>query len=361
MRVYVRWLLGLTLYLGCCQFVFLAFIQNPGNPHDFSRARLPDLVQGTGYRPFVYRTLLPTTVRLVEAALPDGSRDVVARLAHSSRPLGELFASTPAADEDHPVTYLIAYTLEFVCLLAFALTLRVAIAHFYDSPPWARDLIPIGGVLLLPLFFRYISYDYDLPQLFLFTLGLLLLARRRWYWFYPVFVLGVFNKETTALLVVIHLLAHRSQLPRRALIRHAVAQALLLGLIRVMLQFVLFADNPGVPVEVWIARNWQMISDPERWAFLFFHFAWAGDTAIVVPTNFNLLFLLALPLIFWKWSAKPVFLRRALWIAPLLLILAFVFGQIDELRDYYEAYIVAYLLAAGTLSRIVRSESPDVP
>ena len=67
------------------------------------------------------------------------------------------------------------------------------------------------------------------------------------------------------------------------------------------------------------------------------------------PTNFNLLFLLALPLLVHRWSAKPLFLRRALWIAVPLLVLTFGLGFFDELRDYYEVYPVLVLLLAHTL------------
>ena len=65
MQGFGRWLVIATVYVGCAQFAFLAFLQNPGNPDDFEAARLTGMVDGTAHRPFVYRTLLASTVRAI--------------------------------------------------------------------------------------------------------------------------------------------------------------------------------------------------------------------------------------------------------------------------------------------------------
>jgi hypothetical protein len=359
MRTYLRWLLGIALYVGCAQFTFLAFIQNPGNPDSFEKARLPELVAGTAHRPFVYRAVLPVTVRAILAVVPEGAEARLEAWAGEYRPLHALLEATPAADEQHPAMYLIAYALEWACLIGFALVLRAAIVHFYGAGPWSALLLPAGALLCLPVFYRYVSYDYDFPQLFLFSLGLLMLARQEWKWFYPVLVLGAFSKETTVLLVLIHVLGHAGRMPRRELAIHALVQLAIVVGARCLLQFAIFGDNPGVPAEKWWVRNWEMVSDPGRWGFLFFHFAWVGRTALVVPTNYNVLFLLLLPLVLWGWSAKPMLLRRGLWIIPVLGVLTFVMGYFDEMRDYYEAYPVVYLLISGTVCSLSAPSASD--
>jgi hypothetical protein len=356
MRTYLRLLTVVALYLGAAEFAFLAFIQNPGNPHEFEKARLTELIDGSAYRPFVYRTLLPSTVRLALACLPDSAEARIGELAAGFRPLRELLEATPAADERHPAAYLIAYGLEFACLIGFAAVLRAAVIHFYAPRAWLADLLPVGALLCLPVFFRYVSYDYDFPQLFLFSLGLLLLAKRDWKCFYPVLVLGAFNKETAILLAMVHLLGHWNKMPRRDLLAHTLVQVLIVTGVRCLLQFLIFADNPGVPTENWYARNLEMIADPSRWGFLFFHFHWVGRTSLVVPTNYNLLFLLLVPAVLRGWSDKPILLRRGLWILPVLMALTFFMGYFDEMRDYYEAYPIAFLLIAGTACRPARPQ-----
>jgi hypothetical protein len=247
--------------------------------------------------------------------------------------------------------------LEFACLIGFAVVLRAAILYFYGGPGWLALVLPAGALLCLPVFFRYVSYDYDFPQLFLFSLGLLLLAKRRWAWFYPVLLLGSLSKETTVLLVLVHLLGHWSAMPRRDLLVHAAAQLAIVFGVRCVLQFVCFTENPGVSAELWYGRNWEMITDPGRWRFLFLHFAWVGRTSLIVPTNYNVLFLLLVPLIAWGWAEKPLLLRRALWIVPVLAVATFAMGHFDEMRDYYEAYPVVFLLVAGTLCRCATYET----
>ena len=86
MHKYVRYSLAAAGYLLAAQFAFLAGIQNPGNPDDFEKARLTDLVAGTGYRPFVYRTLLPRArCRLAERCLPEGVRGRIGGLPDPGR------------------------------------------------------------------------------------------------------------------------------------------------------------------------------------------------------------------------------------------------------------------------------------
>jgi len=351
MRTYARWGVLLTLYLGCAQFVFLAFLQNPGSPDDVERARLTSMVDGTGHRPYVYRCLLPTLVRLVEAATPERAGNAISAAALRFGPLCRLLDATPAMEERAPLTYLIAYALEFASLIGFALVLRALLVHFFVPRPWTADLLPLLGLLGVPVFFRYFSHHYDFPQLFLFALGLLLLSKHRWRWFYLVLLLGALNKETMFLLLVIHILGHARRMPWRLLIAHAAAQLVVLVGVRALLQLVIFADNPGPPVEFWLGRNWEMLSDPDRWGFLFFHFTWVGHQALVVPTNYNVVFLLLVPLVVWRWKDKPILLRRGLWIAPIVFALGLFCGYIDEMRIYYEVYLVVFLLAAHTICK----------
>ncbi len=347
-----KWMRGLVraaAYLGCAQFVFLAFVQNPGNPESFEKARLTEMIDRTAHRPFVARALLPYVVGVIEWNTSDWLSVSFENAAWKSRPLMALLESTPAADEKHPFTYFVAYGLEFLSLIGFALVLRAGVRYFYPEARAAREVVPLAALLGLPVFFRYVSYDYDFPQLFLFTLGLLLLAQRRWWLFYPVLVLGALSKETTVLLVLVHLLAHAGSMGRRALWVHGAVQFALVAGIRAWLQLVVFADNPGGAVEWHLPRNLALLGDPGRWPFLFLHFHWVGRTGAIYPTNFNVLFLLAAPLVLGRWREKPLFLRRALWIAAPLLAGALCLGHFDELRDYYEVYPVVVLLGTHGL------------
>lgn len=343
MPFYARILTRTVFYLWVSQFVLLAAIQNPGN--DYEKARLADMVDGTGHKPFVLRTLLPTTVRLILMAIPDSLEDTLQdRLGGF-----ELFALTTTPDEDHVSLYLVAYTLEWLALIGWLVVLRRGLIHFYGDQGLVTDLLPILAGMLLPSLNRYVAYEYDFPQLFLFTTGLLLLFRCSWRGYYPILLLAALGKETALLLPIVHLLGRDGRLTRSSWVRHALAQLAIVGIVRVVLQFVVFADNPGTGIEVGFSRNVAFLSNI---MLMWFWIAEVGHYSLFLPTGCNVLFLLGLPLVVWEWSSKPIVLRRALWIAPLLVVLTLIIGQVDEVRVYYPLVPLLFWLGAHTLIRI---------
>lgn len=77
-----------------------------------------------------------------------------------------------------------------------------------------------------------------------------------------------------------------------------------------------------------------------------------GYFSLILPANCNVLFLLGLPLVVWQWSSKPAVLRRALWIAPLLVVLTLFIGLVNEVRVYYPLVPILFWLGADTLLKI---------
>ena len=340
---YARILTRTVFYLWVSQFALLAAIQNPGN--DYDKALLTRMVDGTGHKPFVLRTLLPTTVRLILAVIPDSLENTLQdRLGDF-----ELFALTSAPDEDHVSLYLVAYTLEWLALIGWLIVLRQGLIHFYGDRGLVTDMLPILAGMLLPCLYRHVAYDYDFPQLFLFTTGLLLLLRHSWRAYYPILLLAALGKETALLLPIVHLLGRDSRLTGSSWMKHALAQLGIVGIVRVVLQFVVFADNPGTGVEVWFSRNVAFLSNT---TLMWFWFNEVGHYSLFLPATCNVLFLLGLPLVVWEWSSKPTVLRRALWITPLLVVLTFIMGQVDEVRVYYPLVPIFFWLSAHTLLKM---------
>jgi hypothetical protein len=86
--------------------------------------------------------------------------------------------------------------------VGFVVTIRLFAGLFWDSLQ-ILDLVGVSAVLALLPFMIYSKRVYDLSALFLFTLGLLLLAKGRWGWFLLVYLLGCLNKETTLFLTLV--------------------------------------------------------------------------------------------------------------------------------------------------------------
>jgi hypothetical protein len=320
-----RKLLILLSYLLTTGIVLFVFIVRPGI-NGYERAMFPDMVYGKAYKPFVYRTLLPTTVRIIAEITPAHMKDEIRLRFQNRRMINILKWET-----EYIYEYLVALVIMFGCFLGFAYLLRYLVRLFYNFPSFVADLAPVGGLLILPIFFKYYSYIYDPGTLFLFTLAIILIAKRKHWLYYIVFVLATLNKETSILLLGIFLIREFKVMGKATLARHLLFQTLIWIAVKASITAI-FRDNPGSFCEFHLDYNLGLISEPYR---LFY---------------FVSVILISWALIRYRWAEKPVFLRRGLFIAvtPLMLT-ALVLGFLDELRCFYEAFPFLFLLSLPTI------------
>ncbi len=294
--------------------------------NDYWKARVPDMIYGRAHRPFVERTLVPSTIRVIRRALPRGALGAIRRTVSGAplflpRKLGAL-GWEPA----FLVEYAIAVVVLFALLTAFPFALRRLFLALYDAPRRAA-VAPLGATLLLPAFFfdRGTHYLYDFSSLLLFTLALVFLALDRFGPYYVVFVLGTLNKETMILAPLVFLAVNRDRLSRQELFRHSVAQLAVFGAIRLVLAGI-FASNPGGPIELHLVKNLRLMGEaPNPWSLLML-----ASVAILV---------------FAQLGEKPALLRRALIVLPPLVASYLFLGIYGEIRVFYEAYPILFLLA----------------
>jgi len=288
----------------------------------YSRARFEDLVEGRAFRPYVERPLIPFLVRNLSAAVPSALARDIDNWAGPRIP--ELSVDRPEICFTH---LLISAALWYASIVGFAFCLMKLTRAFYDSADSAFLGIAVAAVAGLPTFFLYNSYIYDFSQLFLFTVCLLSLAKREWIRFILLFALASWNKETAILLTVIFAIQYRRLLPRASFLGLLGIQLATYSAIRIII-FRATAGNPGLPVELHISHN-LLLAPYSMGQF-------AAFTAIVILTIYD-------------WGNKPLFFRNGLAIAIPMIILAFLFGYIDEYRDFYELYPVIVLLTAHTV------------
>jgi hypothetical protein len=91
-------------------------------------------------------------------------------------------------------------------------------------------------------------YPYGFTVLFTFTLGLVLLARRKWIGYLVVLFLASLAKETSIFLVCIFAFYCYSKLPKKQYWIYLIAQLSVYSIVRFGLMFI-FQNNPGVPVK----------------------------------------------------------------------------------------------------------------
>jgi hypothetical protein len=325
-----------VFYLCACTILSLVvlgiFLWRPGI-EGYERARFADMVYGRAYKPYVYRVLLPGTVWVIASAIPDQTKaDVSESLARM--PALDNLLKILGWDAKYLVEYLIGVVLMYLSLWGFIWSLRYLLSGLYDVSEKVRDVFTLLVLVGLPQLFRYHNYPYDFPTLFLFTLGLGLMVRRRWRWFIPLYVLACLNKETTILLTLVFAIHfwRRQDMGRARFSDLLTAQLVIFAVLKLGLA-ILFRDNPGSFFALHVPRHNIDLLGAYPLATVF---GWCG----------------LILLLFYRWREKPVFLRHALWIVVPLVVLTFFLGYLDELRDYYEAYPIVLLLLLHSVSRI---------
>ena len=283
-----------------CTGFFLAYI--PSLPWQEPRLSLTDLMAGTAHRPFVHRVFVPAVVRLAMMVAP-------------------LPAEVYAAG------------LIYLFFVGFVLSMERLARHFWPLPiiPQVVALAALPALGPLTLTHKHV---YDIGTLFFFTLSLEEMAQRRWGRFLLAFTLSCLNKETALLLTLIFGACFWTVLDRARFWRLTLLQLGIYLALRAVLIWV-FRDNPGGEVEYRLGDQLASIIN--------------SPAATAAQWVFG---LFVLRLISWRWAAKPAFLRRAAWaVTPPLLVLYGLFGYPFEIRVFYEAFPILFLLSAPTLGR----------
>lgn len=329
----------LALALAATIPVFGIFVRKPGI-NGYSRAMFLDMIYGRAHRPFVLRALVPTTVRVLTSAIPEGARGTLNAWI-LGLPKAQRIVLGLEWEKDSLVEYAIALGLMYAALVGFVFALRSLCLTLYETPPEGANLAALLAVSGLPLLFRYYSYLYDLPCVLFFTLGLAFMAKRRWLPFLAIFLIGALNKETTLLLSVVFVLhfmplGPSARMDRKTFVRLLAAQAFLFLAVKTVLTFA-FRDNPGGTVEFHLLdHNLPLLKD---------YLLPYGPAPLVVALVLALLF-------FARLGEKPLLLRHGLVLLPILLGLTTVLGYFDEWRDYYEAYPIVVLLAFANIAAL---------
>jgi hypothetical protein len=297
-------------------------------------ARTSDMIEGTAYKPYVGRILLPVIVKASSEYTPAIIKRKIESACDKSLTV-QRFINAFGWDRDYLYEYLVLQILFVLCFIGFAYSLRRLIMIFYDFPRFVADFAPLGAILVIPLYFRYCNYIYDPAVVLLFTLAVLLITTRNRPLYYLAFVLATLNKETSLLLVALFFIRERGAMNGSRLVAHSLAQVLIWLAIRIAIT-ITFLDNPGSIIRFYLLEHNR-------------------DFLSSLPSVllFATIILVHVPLIIQGWRHKPVFLRRGLLLTLIpLMVLAFVFGFVDELRVYYEAYPFIVLLALPTVVRL---------
>ncbi len=312
------------LYIVLLQFIVLmvlgAFIKT--GIDGYNRAMFNDMINGTAHKPFVYRSLVPFTVKAVSSLIPD---KVHAELNNFGKAHGQKFASIDFT------YFLITSVIWYLSFLGFAFAFYKLADSLYNVGYKFMLPLSLAAVAGLPVLFKYYSYVYDPTHLFLFTLCLYLLSERKWTAYLIFLLITTLSKETSVLLIMIFYLVYRKSVPAKKFYRLLALQIIIFIAVKLFVSLI-FMHNPGTFVEFHLRHNLTL------------------DAYSV--SQFTALSVILIAVIY-DWKNKPEFLRLSLWIIAPLLLLTFFLGYIDEYRDYSEVYPVVFLLAAHSAARVL--------
>ena len=313
-------------------FVFCIAVTNPGI-QSYYKSNVVNMVNGTAYRPFMYRVLVPYIANKINASIPPETRQIIAQTTEDNSTLRSIF-SDRKWKIGYASEYYIVLILMYISLWGFAFSLRHFFKGIFKSHERFQDAVCLLAILGLPCLYWY-TYVYDFTTLFLFTLGLATMTRQKWATYLLIFIFACVNKETTILLTCIYAI-HFFRHPKLNLSTYLFILAIQIVIytsIKIVVDS-LFLHSPGSIVEFWLKRNIKLLLHPYSIA------------------NYLQWFVLGF-LVIHKWSEKPLFLKQGLLILIPLLGTTFFWGWINELRDYYEAYPIVILLIAYSMARIL--------
>jgi hypothetical protein len=343
----IRLVVLFLLYTTVASFTASEFISYPGlasaKPGMGGEDFFGDMVYGRAPQPFVTRVLVPWLIRATAAVTPPTVRAQIEQNVRRSLTRD----GKPVWLYQYPLEFTIAKNILLLSTIGFAFALWWLARLMLDAPAPALDAIPVITLFALPGFYGYGSMLYDLPALALFTLGLALIATRRFWLYAVVFAACVLNKETALLLVLVWVISEARKHKLRQL---AIGAGLQIGfwlIVRGVL-FLYFRNNPGEAITFHLLRNSRVLAVPGNWFLLRSVTNW-----LVLPRGLNLLYVLGFVASLFALKRAPQFLRDAFWVAIPLIVLTWLFANVDEMRDYYELLPIVVLVLFSGLYRLM--------
>ena len=330
-----------AVVLGFGALTFLFWVAHFNN---YDRDLFSDSVYHRSARPFVYRTLLPTTVNVLTRLFPAAARSAVKRYVSNNPTMRQAFTvdGTGQGASGHlkfeklfPIETVIGLLLMFCSLIGFLFTAGRLFRIFYYVPAGLQVWIPAAAALGFLPWISYTSHPYDLTTLLLSSLYYYQLARGRWRSSLAIFFLACLNKETAILYTVAFAVyVFLAKLSQRLALGLIGAQLLIFAAIRLTLTF-LFRANPGNVLEFHLF---------DINAALFARWLQKG-----VSLNELAIRVAIVIAVCHGWKQKPLLFRSGLAVIPPLACLGLFFGVFDEWRQYTDAYTPLLMLCLGSI------------
>lgn len=350
-----RWLFLLFIYATIAAASLNAFYQKWGLRDDYSnwierRYTMTAMLDGTAYRPFVYKQLLPIAANFFDRLLPEDLKDrIISGLVHYNGKLKTKLNVDPVSQRAYVIRYHFVYYACFAFLFASLFVMRT-MCRDLGFGTLESTLAPPLFVLTLPYFASYGGFYYDFPEVFFLAAAFLLAYRGQWVPLIPLAALAALNKESFLFYGVALFPVLRARLSTQKSVAVIAAMVAVAGAVHLW-QRATFAGNPGAPFENWILDSYYYYTNVRN-LFLF-----EVNYGVVTPQAYSLfMFTLIAFLVAGAWRNLPLLVKRhTLLVFAINVPLVIVFCGAGEMRNFSLCYMALMLLMAQNLSNWIAS------
>ena len=360
------------LYYKVCCFVLFALaasasfsgfyqqtrFSEAGVPGAWYQAAFQAMVDGTAYRPYIYRQMVPTVANWLDRVVPPSikTRLYDRQGTYPNAYINAIADSPTATNKVYFFRYLIVYlaTYIFALLAVYAMHL---VCTALDLPPAPAVFAPVIIILLVPYVMSGGGYFYDYPELTFLALAVWFALKFDWWWVIPVAALGAWNKESFLLFIPTLYPLFRRRSSRLASCLAVAILCLVCFAIYYPIRHT-FAHNPGSTVIFSWPDEVQLLRHPRTLVTLTRSIyglpMLAGYT--IVPTILLIWTLLR----GWRYLPSPI-KRHAQIAAAINIPIYLLFVEPGKLRDLSMLYIVFLLLLAVNLKHWIDVSERPIP
>jgi len=228
-------------------------------PGAWSHATFEGMVDGTAYRPYVYRQLLPDLANSIDHHAPNSLRNYLYRreMNATASYLSALTTSTAAWNPTYFLRYAALYLLTYFSAFVAVCAMYWLCRSLALSAP-AATFTAVVVILMVPYVMSGGGYFYDFPELAFLSLAVLMAIRYPWWWMIPMVILATWNKESFLLFIpTLYPFLRQKSSTMRALTHTAAllaASAIVVEWLRLR-----FASNPGSTVVYWFPAQLERL------------------------------------------------------------------------------------------------------
>lgn len=294
-------------------------------------------------RPVMLRALIPLVSDTLNGLIPDSIRPALAAPLLSLiewQPIVKLIRAAPqrfawVLEPNEIVATGVRMAVVYLSLVAFlAMFYRLASSLLPGSRAYAL-FAPMLALLIMPVCYQSFGYTYDFADLFFSCALLYLLHKQRFTQYLAVLALATFNKETSLFTIFFFAIYFIDYLPRRNYLLLLGAQLATYAAIKGGLEWH-YAAYPFLP---WPPENGQVLRLNDNISYVLnylFFYSVLGLVAVFL-------------LLTYRWEEKPVFLRRAIPMFGLNVLVCFFMNSPGEFRNWLWGMPPLVLLATHSL------------